>query len=172
MLCGKGRVRTQDLGYQSRALWSLRHTPGLNTYYVRDRLGEIRPFVVKAYVVPGLKYDLLSVKGRNQAGYRVIRDEDEEESAVFAVINKKIDKAKSFPFMSEHSNLFSLKLEQMSATQFEKQSGYELWHRANCDAAKETSYLTQFATNCIFATNDRYIFCSFGSGGFWCIVLC
>ena len=36
--------------------------------------------------------------------------------------------------------------------------------RANCDAAKETSYLTQFATNCIFATNDRYIFCSFGSG--------
>jgi hypothetical protein len=27
--------------------------------------------------------------------------------------------------------------------------------RANCDAAKETSYLTQFATNCIFATDDR-----------------
>jgi hypothetical protein len=92
-------------------------------------LGEIRPIVVKAYVVPGLKHDLLSVKGLNQAGYRVIHDEDGEESGVFAVINKKIDKAKSFPFMSEHSNLFSLKLEQMSATQSEKQSGYELWHR-------------------------------------------
>ena len=101
----------------------------LKTYYVRDRLGEIRPIVVKAYVVPGLKHDLLSVKGLNQAGYRVIHDEDEEESGVFAVINKKIDEAKSFPFMSEHSNLFSLKLEQMSATQFEKQSGYELLHR-------------------------------------------
>ena len=25
----------------------------LKTYYVRDRLGEIRPIVVKAYVVPG-----------------------------------------------------------------------------------------------------------------------
>ena len=59
----------------------------------------------------------------------MIHDEDEEESGVFAVINKKIDKAKSFPFMSEHSNFSSLKLEQMSATQFEKQSGYELWHR-------------------------------------------
>ena len=35
----------------------------LKTYYVRDRSGEIRPIVVKAYVVPGLKYDLLSVKG-------------------------------------------------------------------------------------------------------------
>jgi hypothetical protein len=102
----------------------------LTTYYVRDRLGEIRPIVVKAYVIPGLKHDLLSVKGLNQSGYRVINDEDEEESGVFAVIDKKIDKAKSFPFMSEHSNLFSLKLEQMSATQFEKQSGYELsWHR-------------------------------------------
>ncbi len=29
MLCGKGRVRTQDLGYQSGALWPLRYTPGL-----------------------------------------------------------------------------------------------------------------------------------------------
>ncbi len=69
-------------------------------------MGEIRPIVVKAYVVPGLKHDLLSVKGLNQAGYRVIHDEDEEESGVFAVINKKIDKAKSFPFMSEHSIFF------------------------------------------------------------------
>jgi hypothetical protein len=50
----------------------------LKTYCVRDRLGEIRPIVVKAYVVPGLKHDLLSVKGLNQSGYRVIHDEDEE----------------------------------------------------------------------------------------------
>ncbi len=28
MHCGKGRVRTQDLGYQSGALWPLRYTPG------------------------------------------------------------------------------------------------------------------------------------------------
>jgi hypothetical protein len=59
----------------------------LKTYNVRDRLGKIRPFVVKAYVVPGLKHDLLSVKGLNQPGCRVIHDEDEEESGVFAVIN-------------------------------------------------------------------------------------
>ena len=32
------------------------------TYFVKDRLGEIRPIIVKAYVVPGLKYDLPSVK--------------------------------------------------------------------------------------------------------------
>ncbi len=95
----------------------------LKTYYVRDRLGEIRPIVVKAYVVPGLKHDLLSVKALNQSGYRVIYDKDGEESGAFAVINKKIDKSRSFPFMSECSNLSHLKLEQMRATQFEKQSG-------------------------------------------------
>jgi hypothetical protein len=69
----------------------------LKTYYARDYLGEIRPIVVKAYVVTGLKHDLLSVKGLNQSGYRGIHNEDEEESEVFAVNNKKIDKAKSFP---------------------------------------------------------------------------
>ncbi len=47
----------------------------------------------------------------------LIHEEDEEESGVFAVINKKIDKSRSFPFMNEYSNLFILKLEQMSATQ-------------------------------------------------------
>ncbi len=28
ILCGKGRVQTQDLEYQSRVLWPLRYTPG------------------------------------------------------------------------------------------------------------------------------------------------
>ncbi len=49
----------------------------LKTYCIRDRLGKIRPIVVQAYVVPGLKHDLLSVKGLNQSGYRVIRDAGE-----------------------------------------------------------------------------------------------
>ncbi len=33
MLCGKGRVRTQDLGYQSGALWPLCYTPGRGILY-------------------------------------------------------------------------------------------------------------------------------------------
>ena len=69
------------------------------TYFVKDRLGEIRPIIVKAYVVPGLKYDLLSVKGLNQAGYAVSHHPDPEQSGVYAVINK-IDKSKSFAFIS------------------------------------------------------------------------
>jgi hypothetical protein len=77
----------------------------LKTYYIRDRLGKIRPssFVVLAYVIPGLIHDLLSFKELNQSGYRVIHDADEEESGVFAVINKKIDESSSFPFLGEHS---------------------------------------------------------------------
>ena len=54
--------------------------------------------------MPGLKYDLLSVKGLNQAGYAVSHHPDPEQSGVYAVINNKIDKSKSFPFISEHSN--------------------------------------------------------------------
>ena len=99
------------------------------TYFAIDRTGELRPISVKAYIVPGLRYDLLSVKGLNRAGYRVIHDEDGHESGIYAVINKKIDHSKSFAFMSEHSNLFYLKIEQTNAQQFEKQTGYNLWHR-------------------------------------------
>ena len=79
------------------------------TYFVKDRLGETRPIIVKAYVVPGLKHDLLSVEGLNLAGYAVNHHPDPEQSGVYAVINNKINKSKSFPFISEHSNLFYLK---------------------------------------------------------------
>ncbi len=98
------------------------------TYYVCDRLGIVRLIIVKAYVVPGLKHNLLSVKGLKRAGYEVNHHSCPEQSGVYAVINNNIDKSKSFPFMSEHSNLLYLKLEQMSASlrQFEKQQGYDL----------------------------------------------
>ncbi len=68
----------------------------------------------------------------------MIHDEDDMESGVYAVINRKIDTAKSFAFMSEHSNLFYLKIEQMNAQQFEKQSGYELWHRRMAHSTNQT----------------------------------
>jgi hypothetical protein len=51
------------------------------------------------------------------------------DSGVYAVIHKKTDKAKSFPFTSEHSGLFYLRLEKMSAKHVETQSGYELRHQ-------------------------------------------
>ncbi len=128
--CTQGKPKVVEIQTaQGVTIMSTTHL-GLKTYYVlsRDRLGENRPIVVKAYVAPGLKYDLLSVKGLNKCGYAVFHHPDPEESGVYAVINKKTDKAKSFLFMSEHSSLFNLKLEQMSAKHFQKQSGYELWH--------------------------------------------
>ena len=113
---------------QGATLMSTTHL-WLKTYYVRDQLGENLPIVVKACVVPGLKYDLLSVKGLNKCGYAVYHHPEPGGSGAFALANNKMDKAKSFPFMSENSSLFYLKLEQMSAQHFEKQSGHELWHR-------------------------------------------
>ena len=79
-------------------------------------------------MVPGLKHDHLSVKGLNKAGYAVNHHPDQKQFGVYVVIKNKIDKSKSFPFMSEHSILFYLKLKQLSIRHSEKQSGYELWH--------------------------------------------
>ncbi len=75
------------------------------TYYVCDRLGEVRQIIVKAYVVPRLKHDHLSGEGLDKAGYAVNHHPEPEQPGVYAVINNKIEKSKSLPFMSEHSNL-------------------------------------------------------------------
>jgi hypothetical protein len=78
----------------------------LKTYFVRDRTGELRPITTKTYIVKNLKRDLLPGKALNRAGYRIILDEDPEESGVYAVNDGKICKSKSSAFMSEHSSLY------------------------------------------------------------------
>ena len=94
-----------------------------------DRLGEIRPIIVKAYVVPRLKYDLLLVKGLNRAGYAV--NHHPEPSTIRSICcDQYQDRQIQIISIYKWALLFfNLKLEQMSARQFEKQSGYELWHR-------------------------------------------
>ena len=78
----------------------------LKTYYVRDQTRELRPITTKTFIVNKLKHDLLSGKMLNKAGYRIILDEDPEESGVYAVNDGKICVSKSFPFMSKHKNLY------------------------------------------------------------------
>jgi hypothetical protein len=53
---------------------------------------------------------------------------DPEESGLFPLIEGKMDKSKSFAFMSEHSNLFCLTPEKLTTQQFGKMSGFEKWH--------------------------------------------
>ncbi len=100
----------------------------LKTYFVLDRTGMIRPIVVKAYIVLAFRHNLFSARCLNKLEYRVIHDEDEMESGVYAVINKKINHAKSFAFLREQSS-FKPENRAMNVQQFEKQSGYELWQR-------------------------------------------
>jgi hypothetical protein len=66
-------------------------------------------------------------------------DSDYEEAGIYSVEKGKIDKARSFPFMSELSNLYYLKIEKMSSTEFGKMSGWELWHRRLAPALFEIS---------------------------------
>ena len=94
-------------------------------YYVRIETGAICQITTKAFICPKLRTDLLSVKGLNFQGQSVVHHPDHEESGIFPILNGKTDKSKSFAFMSEHSTLFYLKAELMSAQQFGKSSGYE-----------------------------------------------
>ncbi len=72
----------------------------LKTYYVRDRTGDLRPITTKTYIVKDLKHDLLSGKILNKAGYRIILDEDPEESGIFAVNDGKRCKINQNHFLS------------------------------------------------------------------------
>ena len=90
----------------------------MKTCYVRTWTGEIRPITTKAFMCPKLGKDLLSVKGLNFQGYSVVHHSKPEESGIFPLIDGKSDNFQSFAFMSEHSNLFYLKAELMSAQQF------------------------------------------------------
>jgi hypothetical protein len=74
----------------------------MKTYYFRTRTGEFRSVTTRAFVTPGLRHDLLSVKGLNRQGYCVIQHSDPEVSGIHPVFNGQIDKSKSFAFMSEH----------------------------------------------------------------------
>jgi hypothetical protein len=60
----------------------------LKTYFVLDRTDLMRPIVVKAYIVPAFRHGLLSAKGLNKSGYRVIHDEHEMVPGIYAFINK------------------------------------------------------------------------------------
>jgi hypothetical protein len=68
----------------------------------------------------------------NKEGYRIILDEDPEESGKFAVNAGKICKSKSVPFMDSLTNLYYIKMEPICLLQFGKMSGYELWHQRIC----------------------------------------
>ncbi len=63
---------------------------------VRDRTGELTQLTTKTYIVQNLMHDLLSGKALNKAGYRAIYHEDPEESEVYAVLDRKICKSRSF----------------------------------------------------------------------------
>ncbi len=63
----------------------------METYYVKSRTGEIRPLTNKAFIVPSLRSDLISVKSLNLQGSSVIHDPDPEESGKYPIFNGKID---------------------------------------------------------------------------------
>jgi hypothetical protein len=109
------------------------------------QISYIRIVTTSAFVVPGLRKDLLSVKSLNRQGYA-----DPKESGIFPVINGKVDKSKYIAFMSKQSNLFCLKVrlkpEMLLTQQVGKMLEFEKWcqrlgHVSNSDIQQSIPYM-------------------------------
>ena len=96
----------------------------LKTNYFRSRTGECRAvttlsqvcgqtFYQSSYLTSKVIVSSITLTPRNQS----------------QLIEGKMDKSKSFAFMSEHSNRFCLKPEMLTTQQLDKMSGFEKWHR-------------------------------------------
>ena len=107
------------------------------TYFVRNRMGEVKPITVNALYVRGLPQDLLGGKSLNRENIRVILDDDSEICGIYPLEsgldeNYEQHYQTSVEFINEPgqaTDLFYLQSEQMDWTTFDKVSGYDLWHR-------------------------------------------
>jgi hypothetical protein len=100
------------------------------TYFVKNRVGDMVFITTSALYVKGFVQDLIAGKSLNREKIRIILDEDPDVSGLYPLNDQKEARYQdSIPFISEPSDLFYLKIEQMDWTRFERMTGYDLWHR-------------------------------------------
>jgi hypothetical protein len=100
------------------------------TYFVKNRVGNLVSITTSAIYVKGFVQDLKAGKSLNREKFRIILDEDPDVSGLYPLNEQKEARYQdSIPFISEPSDLFYLKIEQMDWTRFERMAGYDLWHR-------------------------------------------
>ncbi len=100
------------------------------TYFVKNRVGEMVSITTSAIYVKGFVQDLIAGKSLKLEKIRIILDEDPDVSGLYPLNEQKEARYQdSIPFISEPSDLFYLKIEQMDCTRFERMTGYDLWHR-------------------------------------------
>ncbi len=98
------------------------------TYFVKKRVGDIVSITTSAIYVKGFVQDLIAGKSLDRV--RIILDEDPDVIGLYPLNEQKEARYQdSIPFISEPSDLFYLKIEQMDWTRFERMTEYDLWHR-------------------------------------------
>ena len=102
----------------------------MKTYFVKNRTGEVVTITTPALYVKSVHQDLLSGKACNRANIRIILDEDPDISGLYPLDEKKQQHIEeSIPFISEPTDLYLLKIEEMDWRKFHATNGYDLWHR-------------------------------------------
>ena len=102
----------------------------MKTYFVKNRTGEVVTITTPALYVKNVSQDLLSGKACNRANIRIILDEDPDISGLYPLDEKKQPHIEeSISFISEPTDLYLIKIEEMDWTKFHATNGYDLWHR-------------------------------------------
>ena len=102
----------------------------MKTYFIKNRSGETISITTPALYVKSVNQDLLSGKACNKIGIRIILDEDPDISGLYPLDKDKQQRLEdSIPFISEPTDLFLLKLEELDWRKFYEMNGFGLWHR-------------------------------------------
>ena len=102
----------------------------MKTYFMKNRSGETVSITTPALYAKSVHQDLLSGKACNRIGVRVILDEDPDIAGLYPLDKDKQQHIEeSIPFISEPTELYLLKVEDMDWRRFHHSNGYALWHR-------------------------------------------
>ena len=102
----------------------------MKTYFMKNRSGETVSITTPALYAKSIHQDLLSGKACNRIGIRIILDEDPDITGLYPLDKDKQQHIEeSIPFISEPTDLFLLKVEEMDWRKFHETNGFGLWHR-------------------------------------------
>ncbi len=83
--------------------------------FLKNLVGDMVSITTSAIYVKGFVQDLIAGKSLNREKIRIILDEDPDISGLYPLNGEKEAKYQdSIPFISDPSDLFHLKIEQMS----------------------------------------------------------
>jgi hypothetical protein len=101
----------------------------MKTYFIKNRRGEVESITTPALYLKNIHQDLLSGKAYNRVQIRIILDLDPDIAGLYPLDEEKQQHfEESIAFITEPTDLYLLKVEEMDWRMFHETSGYDLWH--------------------------------------------